>query len=121
MSINLRIFLFLVILIFIFLIIHTIKKKRLLLKYSLLWLAASLFMIISILFPNILSLMCQLLGIKLVSNLVFLTGILILLVLTFVLTIIVSEQKRKLILLTQEIALIKKELKEKKNDQNFKQ
>jgi len=110
MSINLRIFLFFILISFILLILHTIKKKRLLLKYSLLWLAASLFMFICIVFPQILTLICTILGIELVSNLVFLIGFLILLVLTFILTIIVSEQKKKIILLVEELAIIKKEL-----------
>lgn len=121
MPINLRIFLFLVLISFIILILHTIKKKRLLLKYSLLWIAASLFMALCIIFPQILNLFCNMLGIKLVSNLVFLLGLLILLVLTFVLTIIVSEQKKKIILLVEEISIIKKDFytyinKNKEND-----
>ncbi len=115
MPINLRVFLLIVVISFILLILHTIKKKRLLLKYALLWIASSLFMIISILFPQFLILLCKLLGIELVSNLVFLIGFLILLVLTFVLTIIVSEQKKKIILLVEETAIIKKELKEIKD------
>lgn len=110
MSINLRIFLFFILISFLILILHTIKKKRLLLKYSLLWLAASLFMAICIIFPQILNLICTLLGIELVSNLVFLIGFFILLILTFALTIIVSEQKKKIILLLEEVSIIKKEL-----------
>lgn len=115
MSLNLRIFLFFILISFIILILHTIKKKRLLLKYSLLWLAASLFMSICIIFPQILSFICTILGIELVSNLVFLLGFLILLILTFVLTIIVSEQKKKIILLIEEVAIIKKEISNFKN------
>lgn len=110
MPINLRIFLFSILIFFIILILHTIKKKKLLLKYSLLWLVTSLFMSICILFPQILELICNLLGIKLISNLVLLIGFLILLVLTFILTIIVSEQKKKIILLIEEFSIIKKEI-----------
>lgn len=116
MSINLRLFLLLILISFIILILHTIKKKRLLLKYSLLWLAASLLMLFCILFPHILTLICNLLGIELISNLVFLLGFLILLVLTFALTIIVSEQKKKIIILIEEVAIIKKELSTLKNN-----
>ena len=115
MSINLRIFLFLTLITFIILILHTIKKKRLLLKYSLLWLAASLLMAICIIFPQILDFICTLLGIELISNLVFLIGFLILLILTFALTIIVSEQKKKIILLVEEVSILKKELSDLKN------
>ena len=114
MAINLKLFLLIVVICFILLILHTIKKKRLLLKYALLWLASSLFMIFCILFPQFLSLLCKILGIELVSNLVFLIGFLILLILTFVLTIIVSDQKRKIILLLQEISIIKNELNNNK-------
>ena len=110
MSINLGIFLFVILTLFILLILHTIRKKMLLLKYSLLWLAASLFMVICLIFPRILNLICTFLGIELVSNLVFLIGFFILLVLTFALTIIVSEQKKKIVLLVEEVAIIKKEL-----------
>ena len=113
MTINLTIFLLLVIIVFLALIIHTILKNRLSLKYSLLWLFAICLMLIMVLFPKILRNICNLLGIELVSNLVFLLGFLILLVITFALTIIVSEQKRKIVLLVQEIALIKKELNKK--------
>lgn len=116
MSINLRIFLFFILISFIILILHTIKKKRLLLKYSLLWLAASLFMSICIIFPQTLNFVCTLLGIELVSNLVFLLGFLILLALTFVLTIIVSEQKKKVIILVEEVSILKKELSGYKNN-----
>lgn len=116
MSINLRIFLVLVVISFIILIVHAIRKNRLLLKYSLLWLASAFIMLVSILFPTFLKLLTNLLGIELVSNLVFLIGFFILLVLTFVLTIIVSEQKRKIVLLVEEIAIVKKEIEEIRND-----
>lgn len=112
MSINLRVFLIIVVISFILLIVHAIRKKRLLLKYSLLWLASAFVMLISILFPTFLKLLSDLLGIELVSNLVFLIGFFILLVLTFALTIIVSEQKRKIVLLIEEVAIIKKEIEE---------
>lgn len=116
MTIKLEIFLLILVTFFILLILHTIKNHRLLLKYSLLWLASSLVMIICILFPSFLSIICNILGIELVSNLVFLISFFILLVLTFALTIIVSEQKKKIVLLVEEIAIIKKEIKEIKND-----
>ena len=73
-------------------------------------------MAISILFPQILNFICTLLGIELVSNLVFLMGFLILLVLTFVLTIIVSEQKKKIIVLVEEVAIIKKEFVQRRHE-----
>lgn len=112
MPLKLEIFLLILVISFLLAIIYIIKKKRLLLKYSLLWLASAIFMSISIVYPNLFYVLCNLLGIEIVSNLVFLIGFFILLILTFVLTIIVSEQKRKIVLLIEEIAIVKKEIKE---------
>lgn len=116
MPIKLKIFLILSLLIFIILIISTIKKGRLLLKYSLLWLFACVFMLICIIFPQILEFTSKIVGVEVISNLVFFMGLFILLVLTFVLNIIVSEHKRKINLLTEEISILKKQLLENKND-----
>lgn len=112
MPINLKIFLIIIVLFFLVLIIDNIKKQRLLLKYSLLWMFSAFIMIMCVLFPSILSLICKILNIELISNLVFLVGILILLILTFTLTIIVSEQKKKIIILTEEIANLEKRVRE---------
>ena len=73
-------------------------------------------MIIVTIFPGILACIASIVGIELVSNLVFLLGWLILLILTFVLTIIVSDLKRKEILLIQEIGILKKEIEDERNN-----
>ena len=112
MSINLKIFLIIIILFFITFIVDNIKKQRLSLKYSLLWLFSSFIMILCVLCPNLLTLICKILNIELVSNLVFLLGLLILLVLAFALTIIISEQKKRIVLLTEELSILEKRVRE---------
>lgn len=112
MSINLKIFLIIIVLFFITLIINNIKKQRLSLKYSLLWLFSSFVMLLCVLCPNLLSLLCKILNIELVSNLVFLLGLLIILILVFALTIIVSEQKSRIVLLTEELSILEKRVRE---------
>ena len=116
MSINLKICLLIVEILFFIGIVHNIRNKCLLLKYSLLWLAGICFMIIVTIFPGILACIASIVGIELVSNLVFLLGWLILLILTFDLTIIVSDLKRKEILLIQEIGILKKEIEDERNN-----
>lgn len=103
MTLNLKIFLLIVEVIFFVMIIYNIRRNKLLLKYSLLWLISAFIMTIVIIFPKILKYICMFLGIELISNLVFLLGLFILLMLTFALTIIVSGQNHRIILLVEEI------------------
>jgi len=55
-------------------------------------------------------------GIQEVSNMIFLFGFLVLLVISFILTTTVSKQKMTLVTLTQELALTNKRIKEIEND-----
>lgn len=119
MPINLKIFLLVVEFCFFIMIISNIRKKRLLLKYSLLWLGAILVMTIAIIFPQMLTWVCKLLEIELVSNLVFLLGVLILIVLSFSLTIIVSDLKKKIILLIEEVGILQNKLEGEKDDKKI--
>ncbi len=64
MSINLKIFLIIVEIFFFVTVLVNIRKKRLLLKYSLLWLGAAFLMLIVIIFPQVLEFLCCLLGIE---------------------------------------------------------
>lgn len=107
MSLNLKIFLIIIQIVFFMIIINNIRKKRLLLKYSLLWMGSLFVMTIAIIFPQILERICDILGIELVSNLVFLCGWLISLFLIFSLTIIVSGQGKKITILIEEMRNIK--------------
>ena len=116
MSIRLKVFLILILLTFIFYIIYRIKTKKLTLKYSLLWLFASLFMIISVFSEKILAKLAAFIGIETVSNMIFLFGLGILMILTFALTNIISKQKKTITSLVQELAILKKEVRGNKND-----
>lgn len=116
LSLNLKIFLIVVEVIFLLVILINIRNKRLLLKYSLLWLVAIAMMICVVIFPQLLFYIRIFLGMEVVSNLVFMLGWLTLLVLTFALTIIVSEQKKKITLLIEEVGILDNKIKELKND-----
>lgn len=116
LSLNLKIFLIVVEVIFLLVILINIRNKRLLLKYSLLWLVAIAMMICVVIFPQLLFYIRIFLGMEVVSNLVFMLGWLTLLALTFALTIIVSEQKKKITLLIEEVGILDNKIKELKND-----
>ncbi len=101
-------------LIIIIFIINLIRKNRLNLKYSLVWLFTTTIMLIISLIPNFLEKIAHLLGFELVSNMIFVMGILLLLLVTISLTVIVSGQSDKIRLLIQEVSILKKEKEDKK-------
>ncbi len=116
MSIRLEIFLTILILLFVGYVIFRIKSNKLNLKYSLLWFFTALVMLICVFSEGLLSRLASLIGIEQVSNMIFLFGFILLAILTFALTNIVSMQKKKITTLVQEVGILKKELRGKKSE-----
>jgi hypothetical protein len=108
MSNNLTIFLLLVTLIFLVVVYNYVVKRKLLLKYALLWIMFSIMLLISITFPIILVKVSDFIGVEVTSNMVFLVGFLVLLFINFMLTSIVSYQKAGIVNLAQEVSILKK-------------
>lgn len=108
MSINVRIVMIIFALFIILLIINLLKKDRVPIKISLLWLFAAFLILFIGAFPECLKLLLDLLGFKTLSNM--LGGILlgILFVISISLTVVISGQKKRNQILIQEISLLKK-------------
>ena len=99
---------------FILFIYRYVHKRKISVRYSVVWFVSAFMMMICTIFPKGLNFVASLLGIETVSNLIFLGGFLILFIIAFSLTIIVSDLKQKVMVLTQELGMIKKELEEGK-------
>lgn len=99
-------------------ILNILKKGRMNIKYSLVWLVAFSLLLISLLVPNLLNIITKLLGFNLSSNLIIVFFIGILVVINISMTIIISGQTEKIKLLVQEVSMLKKEVKE--NDKSKK-
>lgn len=110
MTFKLQIILLLVSMCGLVFIFKLIAKGVLQLRYSILWLLVGTTFTILAIFPKILNLISQLLGIITPVNALFLTGYIFLLALIFSLTIAVSRYSDKVKDLVQEIALLKKEI-----------
>ena len=94
-----------------------IRKNKLNIKYSLVWLFSIITILLLSIFPQILYYFSALIGIEKPSNLVFVIGILFLGIIIFSLTISQSRKSTKLIKLAQEFAILENELKKiKEND-----
>lgn len=107
MSLSLKLDSIIFILFIIVLIIVLVKREKISIKYSLVWLFPCVLMLIFVLIPGFLSFITNLLGFQTASNMIFALLIGFLIVVTIALTVIVSKQKEKIRLLIQEISLLK--------------
>ncbi|MCI8346518.1 MAG: DUF2304 domain-containing protein [Bacilli bacterium] len=117
MQINLIITLIAVALFLIILTTYILKKGRISEKYALLWYGMTMMILLVALFPNLFVFISEKLGFKVMSNLIMgiLIGVLILILMA--LTIMIAGQKKKTILLIQEISILKSEIRSMKENQ----
>lgn len=103
LSIYASIFIFLVI----FLILYYIKKGKINIKYSVIWLCLFSILFIFLIVPGFLTFMTKLLGFNLSSNMIFSLLIGTLIIINIFLTVIVSSLFDKIRILTQEVSILK--------------
>lgn len=104
-----RILMVVICILFIAYIISLVTKGKLLLKYSLLWLALSFFVCVFSMFPEPIYALSKFLGFELASNFIFIAAVFFLLVIALSLSVIASKQAAYTKTLVQEVALLKKE------------
>ena len=106
MSLNLRLLLFIFSFISFLIIFRLLKKDKIPVKYSLVWFISSLTLLVVSLFPYSLKEITNFIGFQTTSNLVIGIILALLLFITMVLTIIISNQNKKITLLIQEVSLL---------------
>lgn len=97
-------------------IINMIRKKALELRYALAWLLVGFGTLILDLFPGVMMGLAKFMGIEVPSNMLFFLGFCFAVIIIFVLTIAVSRMSIRIKNLTQEMALYKKYMQEKENN-----
>ncbi len=110
MSENMRIFSLLLILIYFYILIHFLKKKKIALKYCLLWLFSGFVMLVWVIFPRLLICLTNFLGIEIASNGLFGICLFLIIMLLVSITVIVSDLSNKNKRLIQEIAILNNEI-----------
>ena len=93
-------------------VIFAIRKNKLTIKYSLIWLFGVILLIIFFTVPNLLERFSEILGFQVVSNMILLLAILILFGIVFSLTMIISGQQEKIKRLIQETSILKRDIGE---------
>lgn len=96
---------------------NLVRIRRLELKYALIWFFVGILLLIFDLFPGLLSVMTQALGITLPINMLTFLGLLFVLMILFSQTIVISNLTRKCQRLTQEVGLLYKKVDDLKTEQ----
>ena len=112
MSLKLTITLIVGVLFFLMIISALIKRERLNLKYTLLWLFTGLVMFLIAVVPRIAVFVAEMMGVETPSNAVFMIGGLFILFIILSLTSIVSTQMLRIRRLTQTQAILEKRVRE---------
>ncbi|MCL2384008.1 MAG: DUF2304 domain-containing protein [Oscillospiraceae bacterium] len=98
---------------FIILVVEIVRKDRISVKYSLVWIFSGAVMLVVSLFPNRFLGVARYFGFEVLSNMLFFVGIGLLMLISISLTVIVSGQKKKIQVLIQEVSLLKEKLEDK--------
>lgn len=108
---NLRIGMIIFALLIIIIIILSLRKNKIPIKYSIIWFGAAFIIFLLAMFPKIFTFLARILGFNMMSNMIMAIFIGILLIITMVLTMIVSNQKTQITMLIQEVSLLKEKNK----------
>lgn len=114
MSNSLRIGLLLASFIALVSVILTITKKRLNIKYSIVWILWALFSLLLAIFPKPFYELSKFIGIELPVNAIFLIMIGLLYALTFYSYLMLSKHNDEIVQLTYEVSILKREIEELK-------
>ena len=112
MSLTLQISMILAELVYFAVILVFLKKKTLSLKYTLIWLAGGLVMLVLTVFPMLMVKLVRLFGVQDQMNGLFSMLFFFVLMIIMSLTSIVSRQSDRIRALTQETALLEKRIRE---------
>lgn len=91
---------------------NMVRKEVLDLKFALSWWLVGVIVLIFTIFPGIMNWLVSILGIELPVNMMFFFGFCFTLLLVFILTMKASKQEEQVKRLTQEVALLRKEVEE---------
>lgn len=91
---------------------YMLKKKRLSLRYTLLWLFSGIIMLVFAVFPKLLVWFSNVVGVAIPTNALFAVLLFCMIMLNVSLTSIVSKQTEQIKRLTQSVALLEKRVRE---------
>lgn len=118
MTRNLTIFLISLCLLTFIILYRMVKKKKILFKHAIMWSMLDIILIVLVFSTKYLRVIADFIGIEKISNMVFLFGFLVLLAICIGLTTIVSDQRNKINILTQEFAITNNKIRRMSDEKN---
>ena len=118
MTRNLTIFLISLCLLTFIILYRMVKKKKILFKHAIMWSMLDIILIVQVFSTKYLRVIADFIGIEKISNMVFLFGFLVLLAICIGLTTIVSDQRNKINILTQEFAITNNKIRRMSDEKN---
>lgn len=115
MTPKLRILLIIFIFLYFYTVFRLLKKKNLVVKYALLWLVVGVIMAVLVIFPSLLTILCDWFGIVGQMNGLFIFCIAFTVLLLMSLTIITSRQSEKIRNLIQYCSLLEERIRRLEN------
>lgn len=112
MTLKFRLIMASILLIGFVIIINMVRKKSLDLRYALIWLALIAMILVIVIVPGLLGVITHFLGIYDAMNMVFFMGFVFLIVVTFFLTAALSRNSNRIKALTQQVALLEKQVRD---------
>lgn len=112
MSNTLQIFMLVAVAIYFALLFYFLRRKRIILKYSLLWMFSGVVMLLLAVFPKILDWAAKIVGIASPVNALFAIALFCVIIILMSLTSIVSRLNDQLLQLAQANALLEKRVRE---------
>lgn len=97
-------------------IVSLIKRRKLEVKYSIIWIISAIILLLFAVIPDIVEFLTYLLGVQTDSNTVYLLIIVFLLLVSISATISISFMTKRIITLSQEIGILKSEMSRMQND-----
>ena len=91
-----------------------VVKGKIPIKYSLLWYAFAVLILLVGIIPDFFGMLGRLMGFNIMSDLVVGIILVVLIFLNIALTVMIASQRRRINLVSQEVALLKKELNDVK-------
>ena len=117
MSSKLLLISFLYAIIIIFFILFLLKKEKINIKYAIIWLLLFGLLAFLLLIPNSFTLISNILGFQMSSNMIFAILISVLIIINISLTAIASTQDMKIRKIIQEVSILKMKYERDKKDE----
>ena len=116
MQTTLRIALIIIMILYLLFIARAVKRKNMRIDFLILWMIIGIFLVIALIFPNLINIISDFIGFEVPINMIFSIAIFVVLYFIHELMTLLSKEEKKTITLIQEVSLLKRRVEELENN-----